>query len=301
MIKTSTYKDLVWLDLKNPSREEIEKIMRDYEIPKEAGEDLLSPTPKQRVVEYKNCVYIVMHFPELRNPKSHDHRKEIDFILGKKFIITVHYDPIHTIDTIEKNILTESENEVEYNAGHIFHKIIKNLYHALLRDVEVIKEALGKAENGIFKGDEKKMVVELSRIHRDILRFRNAITPHREAITALFGIVRNFYGDKYEYFIHDMSSECQRVERRMQNNKDMLEELRLTNNSLLYAKQNEAVKGLTMMAFITFPLSLLAAIFSMPTVAKPIIGLQYDFWIIISIMLLVIVISVSYFSNKKWL
>ncbi len=300
MIKTSTYKDLTWLDLKNPSHEEIEKIMHDYDIPKEAGEDLLSPTPKQRVVEYPNCIYIVMHFPELRNPKSKDYRKEIDFILGKKFIVTVHYDAIHTIDTIEKKILIETE-EIEYNAGHIFHKIIKNLYHTLLRDVEVIKEALSKSENGIFKGDEKKMVVELSKIHRDILRFRNAIIPHREAITALFGMVRNFYGEKYEYFIHDMSSECQRVERRMQNNKDMLDELRHTNDSLLSAKQNEAMKGLTLMAFITFPLSLVAAIFSMPTLQMPIVGMPNDFLIIILIMLSIVILSMSYFHYKKWL
>jgi magnesium transporter len=301
MIRTSNYKDLIWLDLKNPSHEEIEKIMHDYEVPKEAAGDLLSPTPKQRVVEYKNCVYIVMHFPELRNPKAKDHRKEIDFILGKKFIVTVHYDSIHSIDTIEKNILDETTDEIEYNAGHIFHKIIKNLYHTLLRDVEVIKEALSKAENGIFKGDEKHMVVELSKIHRDILRFRNAIIPHREAITALFAIVRNFYGEKYEYFIHDMSAECQRVERRMQNNKDMLDELRLTNNSLLYAKQNEAMKGLTMMAFITFPLSLIAAIFSMPTHQKPIIGGDFDFSIIILIMISVVIGSITLFNYKKWL
>lgn len=300
MIKTSTYKDLVWLDLKNPSQEEIEKIMKDYEIPKEAGEDLLSPTPKQRVVQYPNCVYIVMHFPELRNPKNHDHRKEIDFILGHKFIVTVHYDNIHTIDTIEKNILIETD-EIEYNAGHIFHKIIKNLYHTLLRDVEVIKEALAKVENGIFKGHEKKMVIELSKIHRDILRFRNAVIPHREAISTLFGIVRDFYGEKYEYFIHDMSAECQRVERRMQSNKDMLDELRLTNDSLLESKQNEAIKGLTMMAFITFPLSLIATIFSMPTRTKPLIGNHFDFWIIIGIMVVVTILSLGYFKYKKWL
>lgn len=304
MIKTLNFRDLVWHDLENPSEKEISEIMGIYSIPKEAAEDLLSPTPKQRMVEYKNCIYIVMHFPELRDPKSKHHRKEIDFIIGKKFIITAHYDSVHSINELIKSFagdkLFESD-ETEYNAGHIFHKLIKDLYHNLLRDVEVVKEALAKSTSAIFKGQERKMVVELSNIHRDILRFRAAILPHRESITSLFSSIRKMFGEEYEYFIHDMSSEFQRVERRMQSNKDLLDELRLTNDSLLSAKQNEAMKGLTMMAFIIFPLNLIAAIFGMNTKTLPIVGMNFDFWIIIGIMVAVVVIILAFFSHKRWL
>ncbi len=304
MIKTLHYKDLVWHDLENPTPGEISNIIAEYSLPKEVSEEMLSPTPKQRVVEFPNCVYIVMHFPELRNPKNREHRKEIDFILGKKFMITVHYDNIHPIDTLKNSITDDFTIETkgaDYNAGHIFHKLIKDLYHNLLHDVEVIKHALDSAENEIFKGHEKKMVVALSKVHRDILRFKNAIAPHREAIVSLFTIIRSFFGDTYEYFIHDMSSELQRVERRMQSNKDLLEELRDTNDSLLSSKQNEAIKGLTMMAFITFPLTLTAAIFSMDTKYMPIVGMQHDFWIIIGIMGFIGLACMAFLSYKKWL
>ena len=304
MIKTLNFKDLTWHDLENPSEKEIAEIMNLYPIPKDAAEDLLSPTPKQRMVEYKNCIYIVMHFPELRDPRSKNHRKEIDFILGKKFIITAHYDSVNSINSFIKSFasdrLFESE-ETEYNAGHIFHKLIKDLYHNLLHDVEIVKEALAKSTSSIFKGKERQMVVELSNIHRDILRFKAAILPHRESITSLFSSIRKMFGEEYEYFIQDMSSEFQRVERRMQSNKDLLDELRLTNDSLLSAKQNEAMKGLTMMAFIIFPLNLIATIFGMNTKNLPIIGSDFDFWIILGMMVVVTIVILTFFKHKKWL
>jgi magnesium transporter len=306
MIKEHLYKGHKWIDLENPTSEEINTVIREYDVPVSAAEDLLSPTPKQRVVMYESCVYIVLHFPTLLEKKTKskefDHRQEIDFIVGKNFLITVHYDEVKSISGFSKSILENKDDAgEEENAGFIFHKLIKHLYHSLLHDVEVIKDSLHKAENSVFKGEEKRMVVELSRIHRDILRFNNALGPHREAINMLHGIFKNFLGEKYEYFIHDMASEYQRVDRRMHNNKELLEELRYTNDSLLSAKQNETMKGLTMMAFITFPLTLIAAIFSMDTKYTPIVGLHDDFWIIMSLMLVVIVSCITFFNYKKWL
>jgi magnesium transporter len=308
MTKEYSYKGLKWLDLENPGESEIARIMQSYSIPRQAAEDLLSPTPKQRVMMYANCVYIVLHFPTLsahRSDKSvglDHHRQEIDFIIGKDFLVTVHYDAVKSLDKFTKALEEGFGDEGgDENAGFIFHKLIKHLYHSLLTDVEIIRHALSKAENFIFKGEEKKMVVELSRIHRDILRFQNALLPHREAITLLHGMFREFLGENYEYFIHDMSSEYQRVDRRMESNKDLLEELRHTNDSLLSAKQNEAIKGLTMMAFITFPLTLIATLFSMKSKYTPIVGQAYDFWIIICILLSVMLVCIGFLSYKKWL
>ncbi len=307
MIKEYKYKNHKWIDLENPQDEEINKVIRQYDIPIEVAEDLFSPTPKQRVVMYSNCVYIVLHFPTLighkeKTPHHYDNRQEIDFIVGRDFLITVHYAEVKSINQFSEALsIVSGDEQVEDNAGFIFHKLIKHLYHSLLHDVEVIKSALHKAENAIFKGEEKKMVIELSHIHRDILRFNNALIPHKEAIGLLNQMFKEFLGEKYEYFIRDMFAEYQRVDRRMHNNKDLLDELRHTNDSLLSAKQNEAMKGLTMMAFITFPLTLIAALFSMRAETMPIIGTPHDFLIIIGIMCLVIVLCLGFFKYKKWL
>ena len=57
----------------------------------------------------------------------------------------------------------------------------------------------------------------------------------------------------------------------------------------------------TIMAFLTFPLSLLSSIFGMNTQAMPITGQPYDFWIIVGAMAILVVIALSYFRFKKWL
>ncbi len=306
MIKEYNYKGIIWLDLENPSKKEIDDIMQKYMIPTQAAEDLLSPTPKQRVVMYPSCVYLVLHFPTLSFHKNafrgEDHRKEIDFILGQNFLITVRYNPMTSIEKFSKALKANKDEGVEtVGAAVFFHKLVKNLYHYLLHDVEAIRNALHDAEAEIFQGREKKMVAELSKIHRDILRFNNALAPHRDAIEALRNMFKSFLGEESEIFIHDIKSEYERVDRKMASNKALLDELRHTNDSLLSAKQNEAIKGLTMMAFMTFPLSLVASIFAIHANGTPILKEKNAFWLIIFLMVVILVLCIAFFKRKKWL
>jgi magnesium transporter len=95
--------------------------------------------------------------------------------------------------------------------------------------------------------------------------------------------------------------EYYRIKNSVVTHYDSLHELRETNNSLLSTKQNEVMKILTIMAFITFPLSLFASIFGMNTVYLPIVGNQYDFWIITGGMVIATVAFFTFFKKKKWL
>ena len=81
----------------------------------------------------------------------------------------------------------------------------------------------------------------------------------------------------------------------------MLNELRETNNSLLSTKQNEIMKVLTIVSFIAYPLTILAALFQMNTKYTPIVGMPNDFWIVTGTMFIVAIIFYLYFKSKKWL
>ena len=61
------------------------------------------------------------------------------------------------------------------------------------------------------------------------------------------------------------------------------------------------MKTLTIMALVTFPLSLIAAIFGMNTRILPIVGKPNDFWIIMGIMLILKFVMFIYFKIRRML
>jgi len=89
---------LVWVDLESPSRDEVQDVVDQFAIESSVAEELLLPSTKPRVDFYADYAYLVLHFPALR----HSHRtreQEVDFIVGKNFLITTRYD---TIDPLHK-------------------------------------------------------------------------------------------------------------------------------------------------------------------------------------------------------
>jgi len=61
------------------------------------------------------------------------------------------------------------------------------------------------------------------------------------------------------------------------------------------------MKTLTIMAFVTFPLTLISSVFGMNTTYLPIVGVHGDFWIILGFMCTLAIVFFSYFKYKKWL
>ena len=160
---------------------------------------------------------------------------------------------------------------------------------------------LKEIEGRVFNGDERKMVVELSHAGRTIHDFRQALAPHQEMLSSLEPVATRMFGTEFSYHVRTVFGAWERVEHTLARLRDSLKELRETNNSLLSTKQNEIMKTLTIMAFVTFPLTLISSVFGMNTRYLPIVGSTGDFWIILSLMLTLAIFFFLFFKHKKWL
>ena len=304
MITKHKHHNMTWVDLESPTKEEVHKIMEEYSIHPAIADELLLPSTKPKVELYDGFIYLILHFPAFRHTHATEQHQEVDFIIGKNVIITTRYDTIDSLHKFAKMFEVHSILHKEAWGDHVgflfFHMIIR-LYSALEDELEYIRDLLREIENNVFKGREKEMVVELSLISRDLLNFKQAVSTHRDIIELFQTSGKKFFGDNFSPQLEALRRERNKVLYSMEINIDFLDELRETNNSLLSTKQNEVMKILTVLAFITFPLSLVASVFGMNTNFTPIVGIENDFWVIVGAMLFVTLMMFFYFKYKKWL
>ncbi len=294
---------LIWIDLESPSRDEVQDVMDQFGIAPLIAEELLLPSTKPRVEFYPSYCYLVLHFPALRH--SHKTREqEIDFVVGHNYIITTHYDtidPLHKFSKVfEVNSLLDKSNLGDH-AGYMLFYMLKKLYGAVEHEVEYVRHDLASIEEHIFSGHEVDMVSSISRSARDLLNLRQRIEPHREVLRDFEAGGPQFFGAEFTPYLRALSDEYYRVHNHIMRATESLHELRETNNSLLTTKQNETMKIFTILAFVTFPLSLFVEIFSTDAKYSPIIGHKNDFWILMSIMAVIATCMFIYFKRKKWL
>lgn len=307
MMYTYKHESVTWVDLENPTRDEVRELIESYSIDPVVAEELLNPTHRSRVDLHKDYIYLILHFPTQFNPKHTGvkHRiDEIDFIIGKNFIITTRYSSINALLEFSKIFESDSLLERKHltkHAGFVFYHMIRNIYKSLYIKVEDIKTTLSVFEDQIFEGHERDMVLELSKMSRVILYFRESLNLHKEVLTSFETAGQSLFEKDFQFYLRAVTGEYLKVENSIASAKDYLHELRTTNDSLLSTKQNEIMKTLTVVNFIILPLSLITGLFGMNTQHNPITGQPNDFWIIVLILLFLTFVTTIAFKRKNWL
>jgi magnesium transporter len=302
MLSRYEHNGLVWIDLESPTQAEIHSVTDEFGLDHHVADELLLPSEKPRGEFYNEYAYFVFHFPALRHSHT-SQEQEIDFVVGKKFLITTRYDtvdPLHKFTKVFEVNSILGKSDIGTHAGFLFFYMLKKLYKSLEHEIDFLRRDLAHIEEQIFSGDEVSMVSTISYTARDLLRMRQTIEPHRDMLRTLEEDGRRLFGDDFLPYLRGLSNEYYRVHNRIMRETESLHELRETNNALLTTRQNETMKTLTMMAFLTLPVTLIASLFQMGTRAAPIIGGPYDFWIIVSIMLIAEFCMFAFFKRKNW-
>nr|MBP6912541.1 hypothetical protein [Candidatus Paceibacterota bacterium] len=121
-----------------------------------------------------------------------------------------------------------------------------------------------------------------------------------ETLKSFENAAKAFYGDKFQYYLDSMISEYNKLQNKLDGHKEILNDLRDTNDSLINTKTNSTIKTLTVMSFIMLPLSLITGLFGM-NMEFTIIQKPDDFIVLIGGMVVLGIIMYIFFKLKKWI
>ena len=304
MLKKYTNNSITWIDAENPTPDEVRGLMEQYDINPDVARELQLPTYKEKVLLSKDYLYMVLHFPSIRHTHSiNSFEQEIDFIVGKDFIITTRYEHIDALErfakTFEMNNILQ-KGLMEDDAGYVFYYLVKELYKAMSDEVDSINDILREIERKIFRGMEKEMVTEISNVNKDLINFNDIILTH-EVIGSLISSGEKLFDKNFVENFAKILNEYHRIMKVLKNNIDFLRELRSTNDSLLSSKQNETMKVLTVFAFITIPFSIITGFFQMSVDHIPFSSFHFVWFIIIGFEILVSLSLFTLAKLKKWI
>lgn len=297
MLKQFKYKNLVWIDLEAPTGEEIRQLSETYQIHPLVQAELERPSERSKVDVYKDLIYLVLRFPRVTSNGSTNEgngsndAEEVDFVLGKNFIITTHYElinPLNDFASIFQNDFMLKKNHEHVHPGIIFYYMLKEIYAAIELRLTAISRQLKGVEEQVFSGQERAAVRVISDINRKLLDCQRTVRAHHEILASLQIAAADLYEPKFQYYLQAIAGDERLIWKTIQNTLETFDNLRTANESLLSIKTNETMKLLTVIAFIFLPLNLVAQMYG----AKP-----------ISLLLMAIftIITVTIARKQKWL
>lgn len=291
---------LTWIDIERPTAEDIGRMISEFEIHPAWADELSRPSARAKTEASERGFFAALHYPDHPSIRHDTRDIEIDYVVAKDLLITAHYEPIDAIMEIIKRFEAGSliGKPSAMTAPELFIEINNGLYRGLREELESFRKEIKRIEGGIFGGHEYRMVEEISHIARRLLDFRQSMRSHQI-------ILKSFQLNAEKTFGHSADrdmvfKDLSRVESALENCRDVLNELRETNDSLLTAKNNEVTKKLTLMAFVTFPLTLVATMLLAHNAPDMFQGHQ-GFWLTVGVLVCMFIAMQIYFVYKKWI
>ncbi len=292
-----------WISMKNPTTEETQLVMAECNIPPALMTDLGTPVPRSGSIQAGHAVKITLDFPIVKRDDIHQPH-EIKFIVSKNALVTVQYEDMEATDRFKKQFevsATLHKSSVKISGALLFLALMNELYSVMGSKIDYLESKLADIEGQVSQDDEKSIVFNISRMSRKMITFRHVLRIHDDVLKDAQKQFESAFQNSYSAEIESLLDTYSYLMRRLSSLFEALGDLRETNFALLTTKQNEVMKILTIMAFITFPLSLLTSTFGMNTRSTPIVGETGDFWIILGIMLSATLCFFIFFKYKRWI
>ena len=210
MIYTHTYRGVVWIDLERPTNDEVTSLVKRYGLHPLVGEELKMSSSLAKVEFYDEYFLAVLTLPirERKGNTSEIIERQVDFVVGKNFLITSRMDTIEQLEyfgkIFEANTILNKDEKIEH-AGYLFYYMVKKIYAGMIEDLENIKDSITSAENRIFKGDERDMVEVLSSLSRELIDFKQTARMHRDIWEKMVeNVDKTIFGGNYSGYIRDI-------------------------------------------------------------------------------------------------
>ena len=305
-MKTITENNLTWIDIEKPTQKDTDWLRVNFNFHPVTLSELIPSSQREKVEHFNDYLFLVTYVPIFNEKKRTTTPIEVDFLITRDHLITVHNESLEPIKTFAEKCQNNLELRNKYfgsTTGHIFYWINEEVLNFAERQLVHIGKNIQRIEDGIFKSLERDMIREISTIKRDILDFRIAIRPLHRIFESLTRKALKFWPDNNDLAIYfsDLLGDYEKVWNEIDNYTDTINALESTNAHLLNDKTNAIVKTFTIMSFITFPTILLITLLQINTATNPILGRDNDFWIIVGLASTMIIAMWLYFKTRKWL
>jgi len=320
----TTDEKLVWLNINNAGKKEIEYLRKKYNFELSHLQASLGKATAQRpdIAQGSNNKYLfmILHFPVFqKNPEVEKKKRkknnnerydiipgEIEFFVGHGFLITLHNNNIKTLNDFFNLCKKDGDSLLSYqfeSSAILLYELLEKLIidcYALL-DQNSIK--ISEVENVIFAQRQKRAVSQILSLRHNIINFRKIMQNHKNILKKLTRMESSLVpAEKIKVYYNKLIEHSKRIWEILENQKESIEVLNSTNESMLNYRISDIMKTLTIFSVIVFPLTLLAAIFGMNTLGgMPFAEHENGFWLIIVIMLVGCLGMLIFFERKKWL
>ena len=297
-----TEHSLTWVNVVNAGKNEINYLRKSFNFDLLHLKAAAASSSSQRPVIYRsnNYICLILHFPVFLEDRIVP--MEIDFFFGHGFLVSVH-NGNKILNDFFASSKKSPDSLLSYSlesSAILLYEILKNMMDNTFRLLDENSLKINHIEDMIFRRRQKEVVSEVLNMRRNIVNIRRIVQNHKNIFQKLLEMESTLVEkNEIKKYYAGLIEHSKLVWENLDNQKELVEVLNSTNESLLNDNMANIMKTLTIFSVIVFPLNLIAAIFGMNAKYMPIVDSVNGFWIILFIMTGGSLLMLLFFEKKK--
>ena len=294
---------VLWVDIAPPSVPESLILSDTFGFHPLSVEDAMSALQYPKVEPYDGYLYVVLHGlaftkGEEEGFKTHD----IDFFLGRNFLVTVHDGTSRSIGEIRDHC-PRNQHILGDGPVALFHRIVDLMVDRYLPEVDEFEEWMDEIEEQVFSsGPAPGVVRDILDLKRQVSALRRIAIPQRDVIGRLARREFTDISSEMAYRFRDVYDSIVRLNDEAMMLQDRITGVLEAHLSNVSNRLNEVMKVLTVVSTIFMPLTLLSGIWGM-NIGLPHFpgGPEVQFWWVIGIMIVLSGGMLTLLRVKRWI
>ncbi|HRZ91649.1 MAG TPA: magnesium/cobalt transporter CorA [Candidatus Paceibacterota bacterium] len=299
----------LWVDLENPTAEEAKYFLEDvFHFHPLSIEDCVAESSAPKVEEYlpkeddrfTPYLFIVVHAVDYSRKDGVFATRELDFFLGKHFLVTYHMTPLKSIQAVEERCL-RSNVHIARAPDRVAHSLLDSIVDNYKPALEELSIEIAELEAHVLRNPTHQTLNKIIQIKKEVLHLRQIIGPQREVLARFaqgeFKLIRAhlvpYYRDVYDGLFH--------ISEQAQGYTDSLTGILQVYLSMSSNRTGEIIKLLTLITIITTPALLVGTWYGMNFKHMPELGWPWGYASIAGITLASTLGVILYFRRRGWL
>ncbi len=257
----------IWFNFYNPPMEELHSLVDTMEIHPLSVEDCLDTRQVPKIEHFFNNTFMIFNsFSYKDKVLSID---EVDFFIGKNFMITVSginsegRKPLNSIEQIVAN----DPGLSKAGPAFLMHVVLDYVVDEKLQAIEALEDELEEAEDALLNSPESFQPKELMRLKKYLVNLRKSLFNEREILVKICRLDCPFIQEKAIIHFRDIYDHLTKFFELTDTNREIVTSLMelytsLLNNQMtkMSNRTNNSLRRLTLIATVFMPLTLLASI-----------------------------------------
>src|SRR5216117_3669448 len=208
----------LWIDLESPKPEETKFVLEDlFHFHPLSIEDCVTVSPSPKVEEYTPkeedtfapYLFMVIHAVDYSRKDGVFATSELNFFLGKNFLVTFHEKPLRSVQETEERCL-KSTVHIARAPDRVAHTLLDGIVENYKPALDELSYEIAELEQLVVEDPSPRMLNRIIQIKKEVLHLRQIIGPQREVLARFakgeFKLIRAhlvpYYRDVYDALFH---------------------------------------------------------------------------------------------------